>query len=112
MPEFIVDERFARILTEATQSLICVLDRDGRILLFNDACERATGYRRADVLGRDARDFVIPPEERDACGEFLTYVWQTGLPAPQVGHWMTKDGGRRLIAWSNMPMAGEQQALV
>src|ERR1700761_1543957 len=104
MPEFIVDERFARILTEATQSLICVLDRQGRILLFNDACERATGFTRDDVLGRDARDFVIPPEEREAFGEFLAYVWRTGLPAPQVGHWMTKSGDRRLIAWSNKPM--------
>ena len=33
--EFVVGDSFARILTEATQSLVCVLDRDGRILLFN-----------------------------------------------------------------------------
>ena len=105
-PEFPVGESFARILTEATQSLVCVLDRDGRILLFNEACERATGFSRDDLLGRDARDFVIPPEEREAFGEFLAYVWRTGVPSPQVGHWQTKDGGRRLIAWSNKPMAG------
>ena len=72
--EFIVGEDFARILTEATQSLVCVLDRDGRILLFNEACERATGFRREDLLGRDARDFVSPREEREAFGEFLAYV--------------------------------------
>jgi PAS domain S-box-containing protein len=105
-PEFPVGESFARILTEATQSLVCVLDREGRILLFNEACERATGFSRDDLLGRDARDFVIPPEEREAFSEFLAYVWRTGTPSPQVGHWQTKDGGRRLIAWSNKPMAG------
>jgi PAS domain S-box-containing protein len=104
--EFPVGESFARTLTEATQSLVCVLDREGRILLFNEACERATGFRRHELIGRDARDFVIPPEERDAFGEFLEYVWTTGTPAPQVGHWLTRDGGRRLIAWSNKPMAG------
>ena len=104
--EFPVGESFARILTEATQSLVCVLDRDGKILLFNEACERATGFRREELLGRDARDFVIPPEEREAFGEFLAYVWKTGTPSPQVGHWQTKDGSRRLIAWSNKPMAG------
>jgi PAS domain S-box-containing protein len=102
---FVVGESFARILTETTQSLVCVLDRDGRILLFNEACERATGYRREDVVGRDARDFVIPPEEREAFGEFLAYVWKTRTASPQVGHWLTKDGRRRLIAWSNHPMA-------
>jgi PAS domain S-box-containing protein len=104
--EFPVGESFARTLTEATQSLVCVLDREGRILLFNEACERATGFRRHELIGRDARDFVIPPEEREAFGEFLEYVWTTGTPAPQVGHWLTRDGGRRLIAWSNKPMAG------
>src|SRR5437867_2861547 len=48
-------------------------------------------------------------------GEFLAYVWRTGTPSPQVGHWQTKDGGRRLIAWSNRPLAGDdgtQAALV
>src|SRR6186713_542880 len=104
--EFVVGDSFAKILTETTQSLVCVLDPDGRILLFNEACERATGFTRDEVLGRDARDFVIPPEEREAFGEFLTFVGRTRASMPQVGHWMTKDGGRRLIAWSNKPMTG------
>jgi len=106
-PEFALGDEFARVLTETTQSLVCVLDRDGRILLFNDACERATGFGRDEVLGRDARDFVIPREEAEAFGEVLAHVWKTGLSSPQVGHWQTKDGGRRLIAWSNKPMLGD-----
>src|SRR6201989_935984 len=105
--EFVIGDSFARILTETTQALVCVLDRAGRILLFNEACERATGFARVEVLGRDARDVVIPPEEREAFGEFLAYVWGTGTPSPQVGHWLTKSGARRLIAWSNRPMPAE-----
>jgi PAS domain S-box-containing protein len=104
--QFTVGESFARILTEATQALVCVLDREGKILLFNEACERATGFPRAEVLGRDARECVIPPEERGAFGDFLSYVWKTGMSSPQVGHWLTKGGGQRLIAWSNKPMPG------
>jgi PAS domain S-box-containing protein len=113
--EFILGESFAAILTETTQSLVCVYDRDAKIVLFNDACERATGFSREEVLGKDARDFVIPSEEREAFGDFLDYVWKTGTPSPQVGHWQTKSGGRRLIAWSNRPMTskdGEPIALV
>src|SRR4051794_11839965 len=102
--EFVLGESFATILTETTQSLVCVYDRDGRIVFFNDACERATGFRREELLGRDARDFVIPDEEREAFSEFLAFVWKSGNPSPQVGHWQAKDGGRRLIAWSNRPM--------
>ena len=108
---FVVGESFARILTETTQSLVCVLAPDGRILLFNEACERATGFAREEVLGRLAQDFVIPDEERDAFAEFLHYVARTGTPAPQVGHWLAKDGGRRLIAWSNHPMTAADGTL-
>ena len=102
--DFALGDEFARALTETTQSLVCVLDEDGRILLFNDACERTTGYRRDEVLGRDAREFVIPPEEAEAFADVLSYIWRTGLSSPQVGHWMAKDGARRLIAWSNKLM--------
>src|SRR5207247_7559014 len=31
----------------------------------------------------------------------------TGLSSPQVGHWLTKDGQRKLIAWSNRLMPSE-----
>ncbi len=56
------DREFADALAQTTQALVCVLDREGRILLFNDACEQATGFTRDEVLGRDARDYVIPTE--------------------------------------------------
>jgi PAS domain S-box-containing protein len=102
--DFLLGDDFARVLTETTQALVCVYDQHGSILLFNDACERATGYGREEVLGRDARKVVIPPEESDAFGDVLSYVWKTGLSSPQVGHWQTKDGERRLIAWSNRLM--------
>ena len=107
MSEFVLGDDFARALTETTQALVSVLDSGGRILLFNDACERSTGYGSDEVLGRDAREVVIPDEEAEAFGDVLAYIWRTGLSSPQVGHWRTKDGGRRLIAWSNrlMPAA-------
>ena len=108
-PEFIPGDEFAKVLTETTMSLVCVLDRDGRIRLFNDACERVTGFTRGEVMGRDARDFVIPPEEAEAFSEVLGYVWSTGLSSPQVGHWLTKDGQRKLIAWSNRLMPSEDR---
>ena len=100
-------ESFAAALAETTQSLVCVLDRAGRILVFNDACERATGFSRDDVLGADASDWVIPPEEATAFREVLAHVWASRQPSPQVGHWLTRDGGRLLIAWSNRPVLGD-----
>jgi PAS domain S-box-containing protein len=101
------DRAFASALAETTQCLVCVYDRDGRIVRFNRACEQTTGLRREDVLGRDAREVVIPPEDVDAFGPFLADVWATGKPSPREGEWLTRDGGRRLISWANEPVRGE-----
>src|SRR6476659_1890279 len=106
-PDFILGDEFAKVLTETTMSLVCVLDQDARILFFNDACERVTGFSRGEVVGCDARDYVIPPEEAETFKEVLDYIWKTGLSSPQVGHWLTKDGRRKLIAWSNRRIPSE-----
>ena len=98
---FELGDEFARALAETTQSLVCVLDESGVLLLFNDACERATGFSREEVVGRPLADTLIPPEEAEAFREVLAFIWKSGHSSPQVGHWGTKDGGRRLIAWSN-----------
>ncbi|HEX4690005.1 MAG TPA: PAS domain S-box protein [Solirubrobacteraceae bacterium] len=100
------DEAFVTALAETTQCLVCVFDRDGRILRFNRACEELTGRKREDVLGRDAREIVIPPEDVPLFGPFLEEVWATGNPSPRDGEWLTKDGSRRLISWANEPVRG------
>jgi PAS domain S-box-containing protein len=108
--DFVLGDEFAKVLTETTQSLVCVLGRDGTILFFNDACERATGYAREEVLGRNAGDLVIPPEEAEAFHDVLSYIWSTGQSSPQVGNWLTKDGGRVLLAWSNRLLLGDDDS--
>ena len=100
--DFVLGDAFARVLTETTQALVCVLDREGRILLFNDACVRATGFTREEALGQEIFGLVIPPEEAEAFREVLAFIFKSGHSSPQVGHWQTKSGGRRLIAWSNL----------
>ncbi len=100
------DRAFAAALAETSQCLVCVLDSEGRIVRFNRACEQATGFSRDEVLRRDARDIVIPPEDREIFGEFLAEVWETRRPSPKEGEWLKADGGRRLIAWANEPVLG------
>jgi PAS domain S-box-containing protein len=97
----------ASAIVETTQTLICVLDRDGRIVAFNRASEEATGFSRDDAIGRDARELVIPPDEAEAFTALLADVWERRAPHPEDGHWLTRDGGRRRLSWSNRPILGE-----
>jgi PAS domain S-box-containing protein len=92
--------------------MVCVLERDGTIASFDAGCERVTGWTAEEVVGRDARDVVIPPEEAADFDQFLDDVWETGDPNPQVGHWLTRTGERRLISWSNRPIVGPDGRVV
>ena len=46
---------------------VYVLDRDRRIVLWNRAAERITGFERQEVLGRRCRDGVLVHVDADGC---------------------------------------------
>ena len=101
------EEGLADALVELSQCLVCSFDRQARIVRFNRTCEEATGYRAADVLGHDARDIVIPPEDREAFGQMIEEAWTLLRAHPAEGHWITSTGDRRLITWANRPLMGD-----
>jgi PAS domain S-box-containing protein len=57
--------RKASILDTALDSII-TSDERGTITEFNAAAERTFGYRKADVIGRQMVDLIIPPQHREA----------------------------------------------
>jgi PAS domain S-box-containing protein len=106
-----VDHEVGAALVDTAQTLVCVLDAAGRIVRFNRACERVTGWTSDEVLGRDARETVIPPEDHAAFAEMIRGMVATGAPNPQQGQWVTRDGYRRVIAWANRPLRDENGAV-
>ena len=79
-------EAYIEALAKTGGGMVCILDREGRIVGCDEGCERATGFHAAEVLGKDARDYVSPPDEIEDFDKFLDAVWETGDPSPQVGH--------------------------
>jgi two-component system, sensor histidine kinase and response regulator len=56
-------------IMEAALDAIITIDHRGVILELNPAAEKVLGYPRAQALGRDVAELIIPPEARDAhCG--------------------------------------------
>ena len=53
-------------LVAAALDPIVVMDASGRVLDFNPAAENVFGYRRADVLGEDMAELIVPPDLREA----------------------------------------------
>jgi PAS domain S-box-containing protein len=97
----LAEERaLAKAVVETSGALVVVLDRTGRILRFNAACVRATGYPAGEVFGRPFWDLLLP-EETDAVRGALERLLAGDFPSQHEHHWVARDGSRRLIAWSN-----------
>ncbi|MGB8993410.1 MAG: MASE3 domain-containing protein [Desulfobaccales bacterium] len=94
-------------LIETAQALVVVLDRQGRIVRFNRACETITGYRYEEVKDRPFWEVVLVPEEVEAVREVFHRLTAREFPFTYENYWVARDGTRRLIAWANTALTGE-----
>jgi two-component system CheB/CheR fusion protein len=90
----------AAILNSARDLLVVILDGKGRVLQFNRAVQDLTGYSLEEVKGKRLWDFLPIPEERSQVKSGVEEVLKGGEAHGET-HWLTKQGRRRLIAWSN-----------
>jgi PAS domain S-box-containing protein len=95
------EERFISAVLDTAGALVVVLDREGRIVRFNRACEKLTGYTRDEVVGRRIWNLLLPKEEVDAVTEVFEDLRAGNFPNRFENHWVAKDGSRPLIAWTN-----------
>ncbi len=90
----------AGVLSTAA-ALVVVLDREGRIVRFNEACERISGYAFDEVRGTPFWDLFILPEERRSVRDTFAGLLEDRVHNEHENYWVTRDGDRRLIHWAN-----------
>ncbi|HEX8600404.1 MAG TPA: PAS domain S-box protein [Chloroflexia bacterium] len=95
---------FSSTVLDITASLVIVLDTEGRIIRFNQACERLLGYSAAEVAGRSMWEDLFSPEEREAVREQFANLRSGQLLSEYTNRVVTKSGETRLVSWSNSAM--------
>jgi PAS domain S-box-containing protein len=65
-------------MVEAALDAIVSVDHAGRVLEFNPAAERIFGLKRAEALGRDMADLIIPRRLRDQHRQGMARYLSTG----------------------------------
>jgi PAS domain S-box-containing protein len=80
------------VIVDTVPCLVTVIDSEGRITLFNRACEALTGHTRNEVAGKSLIDIFVPSAWAREAGELDTR-------APHESPWITKAGEERLIEW-------------
>ena len=109
------EDEFTNTVMDTAEALIVVYDREGNILRFNSACERATGYSFEELRGRPFWEFLVPPDEMDAVMTRFRLLQAGSFPNKGESHRITKSGERRLISWANTALlddAGEVEFII
>lgn len=90
--------------------LAIVLDHRGRILLFNQECERVTGYTAAEVQGSQLWDLIPEGPQAGSLRTLFVNLSPGLLPYRWESLLRNRRGDPRLISWTltGVPAAGGQ----
>ncbi|MBN2124162.1 MAG: PAS domain S-box protein [Deltaproteobacteria bacterium] len=104
------EERF-RALFEETSTPIQGYSPDGTIHFWNRASAKTYGYEKAEAIGRNLVDLIIPPEMRDYAWGAIRQAVETGhvVPAEEL-RLMRKDGSRVSVFSSHVVIGHGRKA--
>jgi PAS domain S-box-containing protein len=107
---------FLSMTANATPTLLCVVDAQGRITEegVNRAFGETTGYGDADARGRIFARLVVAPEDRERVAAALAEIAAGGPDRHHESTWETRGGEQILVEWTAIPLesARENQFLI
>lgn len=95
------ERNFLNAVLDTAGALVIVLDREGRIVRFNKACEKKTGYTSAEAEGRVLWDLLLTEDEKPGVMEVFRRLEAGQFPLEYENHWIARNGELVLISWSN-----------
>ncbi len=101
---------FTFAILDTIASLVVICDAKGKIVRFNRASEQTTGYGSDEVKGKYLWELFSLSEEVSIVVKNAIEL-QLGNTDNYEAHWTTRNGDRRLIAWSNTSMRDKTGAV-
>lgn len=105
------EQNFVSVILDTANALITVLDKQGRIIQFNQTCERLTGYSFEEVKGKYIWDLFLLPEDMECVKTIIEELQDCHFPNEHENYWIARDGTRRLISWYNTVLLDDNSAL-
>ncbi len=94
---------FIAAILDTAGAIIVVVDIDGRIQLFNGTAERVSGWTAEEAIGQSVFELLLAPEDRGAAAQVISDT-ANGALTNWENDWLTKNGRRRQISWTNTAM--------
>jgi PAS domain S-box-containing protein len=76
------ESRFRNVMEHIPGVAVQGYAMDGTVTFWNAAAEQLYGYSRAEALGGNLLELIIPPELRDGVSRAMQHMAQTGEPIP------------------------------
>ena len=92
---------FVSAVVDHSAALVLILDPTGRIVRFNESCERVSGFSLNEAKGKRIWDILSDPQERDRERATFERLISQRRHNRYDGTWMTRDATPRQIVWSN-----------
>ncbi len=105
------EEQFLATVLSTMNALVIVLDEEGRILRFNAACERLTGYSEGEVKGMKPWEAFVPERERHLVTAVFRQLKSGSVQEEFENHWIDRYGRERLIAWRNASVVDKRDTV-
>ena len=107
--ELQAERDFVSTVFDTVGCLVLLLDTEGKIVLFNHACERLTGYEFKEIKGQDFWQLCLPVESAEEARSEFERLKARGRPQELENEWIARDGERRLVSWHYTLLAGNGQ---
>ncbi len=89
---------FIEAVIKTVGSLVIVLDRQGQIIRFNQACEQTTNYLLDEVKGKPFWDIFLISEEVESVKTAFEQIIAGQFTNEHENYWLTKEGNHQRIA--------------
>ena len=101
------ERNFVSTVLNTVDAMVMVLNPLGRILRFNRACEKTTGYSLDEVRGKYFWDLFLAAHEVAKVKTAFEALQIDRTPNDYESQWLTKNGNSRIISWSNNAFFGK-----
>lgn len=104
-------KEYAENLIRTANAMIVGLDAEGRVQIFNGEAERITGYRHAELEGRNWFETLTPRDKYPEVWQAYQQLANHQRPGQFEGPILTKDGRERTIQWRNSALVGRGRTI-
>ena len=103
-----IERNFVAAVLDTISALVLVLDTAGRIVRFNRASERISGYGSADLVGRVFPEELFPAEDRERAIQMFERARSGRLDENREINWHSRQGRLRRISWTATSLTNAQ----